>query len=222
MQNKHSVEFIQQAQSPPAPETNVSRRVGLVIFGVGAIYIFIVSGMSTWWIVPTMREIGLHSFSTAVMIWAVSAPLGALLLAVGGAAVAPDRRFWVAVIASILIVFWLASGPISQVIPPLFGIGGGLIMLFFLGNAWQWVNTRPQLPAAVRPAADLRMLGQVFFFIAAWNLCGLMGAPTFVLRPELSQQFDMATLAINVGTTVLICLTIGWGCMFFSQRLRQA
>ncbi len=220
MQNKHSVEFIEHV--PTAPKAITSRRVGMIIFGIGVVYIFIVSGLSTWWIVPLMREIGLYGFSTAVMIWAVSAPLGALLLAVGGAAVAPDRRFWVAVIATMLIVLWLSSGPISQVIPPLFGIGGSLIMLSFLGCAWNWIKLRPQLSAAARPAADLQMLGQVFFFIAAWNLCGLMGAPTFVLRPELSQQFDMSALAINVGTAVLIFLTIGWGCIFFSQRMRKA
>lgn len=27
-----------------------------------------------------------------------------------------------------------------------------------------------------------------FFVIAAWYLCGLLGAPTYALRPELAQE----------------------------------
>ena len=41
-------------------------------------------------------------------------------------------------------------------------------------------------------ANDLRLAAHVSFFIAAWGLCGLLGAPTFTLRPELTNGHGTA------------------------------
>ena len=69
----------------------------------------------------------------------------------------------------------------------------------------------------MKTASDLRLAGHVCFFFAAWGLCGLLGAPTFVLRPtfsELHRQDSGSSLAVKV----LVCLVMGWGLSAAAQR----
>lgn len=122
---------------------------------------------------------------------------------------------------SVMVVLWLVVSMvvIKQVSPPLFGIGGGLITLAFLGAIWDWVKTRPDLATSARTGADLTMAGQVFYLIAAWYLCGLLGAPTFLLRPGLSMTIIPESNAISLGTTILICMTLGSLFVFFGHRM---
>jgi hypothetical protein len=63
------------------------------------------------------------------------------------------------------------------------------------------------------------LAGHVFYLIAAWYLCGLLGAPTFLLRPEQVMTILPENTAISLGTTILICMTLGCGFMFLSRRV---
>jgi hypothetical protein len=65
----------------------------------------------------------------------------------------------------------------------------------------------------------LGMAGQVFYLIAAWYLCGLLGAPTFLLRPEQAMMFLPENAAISLGTTILICMTLGSMFTFLGRRV---
>jgi hypothetical protein len=104
--------------------------------------------------------------------------------------------------------------------PPLFGIGGGLITLFFLGSVWNWARLRPALSGPEKTGSDLRMVGYVFYVVAAWDLCGLLGIASFVLRPELAQRFAIPhSSTINAASTILVLLVLGWGFTFFGQRM---
>ena len=42
-----------------------------------------------------------------------------------------------------------------------------LIVVFFIGLLWNWSRSRPVLSAPEKKGSDLRMLGHVFFLIAA-------------------------------------------------------
>jgi len=171
-------------------ERSTSMKAGWVIFGFGALYMLLMGWLSSWWVVPTIRQAGLDGLPGTAFFyfWQVAAPVGALLAAIGAAYIARVERSRKAVfiVGSLIVVIWLvfSMGLFKQVIPPIFGIGGGLISLAFLGAAWDWAHSRPRLPSAARTGADLGMAGQVFYLIAAWYLCGLLGAPTFLLRPE--------------------------------------
>jgi hypothetical protein len=112
------------------------------------------------------------------------------------------------------------AGTTQQVIPALFGVGGGLITLFFIGSVWQWARTRPTLTGAGRTGSDLRMVGLIFFVAAAWNLCGIFGIGNHVLRPELAVRFPVPIgNTINTASTVLVLLALGWGFTFFGQLM---
>jgi hypothetical protein len=153
-------------------------------------------------------------------IWALAVPLGSVLVLLGAALIAEVERrvFWFLVVGSIVFAAWRVIGTSSQLLPPLFGIGGGLITLFFLGLVWSWARTRPTLSGPEKTGSDLRAVGYLFFVVAAWDLCGMLGIPTFLLRPEQAQEFAIPLgSAINMASTILVLLVLGWAFMFFGQ-----
>jgi hypothetical protein len=208
-------------------EWTTSRKAGWVIFGIGALYLLLMGWLSSWWVVPVIRQTGLEGLPGAAFfyVWQLAAPIGALLVAIGAAYVGRVERSRKAVIigGSLVVVVWLfvSMGAIKQVIPPIFGIGGGLISLAFLGALWDWARSRPGLSSAARTGTDFGMAGQVFYLIAAWYLCGLLGAPTFLLRPDQAMTIIPENNAISLGTTILICMTLGSVFTFLSRRVAQ-
>ena len=206
-------------------EKTTSRKVGWVVFGFGALYMLLMGWLSSWWVVPIIRQAGLEGLLGPAFFfyWQFSAPIGALLVAIGAAFVAGvERPRKAAIVAgSLVVVTWLVLSlfVITQVIPPIFGIGGGLISLAFLGALWDWARSRPGLSSAARTGADFGMAGHVFYLIAAWYLCGLLGAPTFLLRPEQAMTIIPESNAISLGTTILICMTLGGVFTFLSRRV---
>jgi hypothetical protein len=205
-------------------EQTISSKVGWVIFGFGALYMLLMGWLSSWWVVPTIRQTGLEGLPGTIffLFWQLAAPVGALLVGIGATFIARVERSRKAAIlaGSFVVAIWLvfSMGAIKQVIPPIFGIGGGVITLAFLGSSWDWVKSRARLASTARTGADLVMAGQVFYLIAAWYLCGLLGAPTFLLRPEQALTILPENFAISIGTTILICMTLGSLFTYFSRR----
>jgi hypothetical protein len=147
-------------------------------------------------------------------------PLGAFIVAIGAALIAnvERRAFWLLILIIVLFIAWRFLGTTSQLVPALFGIGGGLITLFFVGSVWHWARIRPALSSSARTGSDLRMVGFVFFVIAAWDLCGIFGMSNFVLRPELASKFNVPLgSTINAASGVLVLLVLGWGFTYFGQ-----
>ena len=206
-------------------ERTTSIKAGWGIFGFGALYMLLMGWLSSWWVVPTIRQAGLEGLpgTAFFFVWQLAAPVGALLVAIGAAFVASVELSRKAAIigGSLVVTIWLvvSMGSIKQVNPPLFGIGGGLITLTFLGALWDWARSRPGLSSPAQTGADLGMAGHVFYLIAAWYLCGLLGAPTFLLRPEQAMTILPENAAISLGTTILICMTLGSMFTFLSRRV---
>ena len=196
-----------------------------MIFGFGALYMLLMGWLSSWWVVPTIRQTGLEGLpgTAFFFVWQLAAPVGALLVAIGAAFIGRVERSRKAVIiaGSLVVAIWLvvSMGAIKQVVPPIFGIGGGLISLAFLGALWDWARSRPGLTSAARTGADLGMAANVFYLIAAWYLCGLLGAPVFLLRPEQALTILPENSATSLGTTILICMTLGSVFTFLSRRV---
>jgi hypothetical protein len=206
-------------------ERTASQKAGWWTYGFGALYMLLIGWLLSWWVVPTIRQSGLESLPGTMffLFWQLAAPLGALLVAIGAALIARVERSRIAVIigGSLVVVIWsiFSMGAIGKVISPIFGMGGGLITLAFLGAMWDWARSRPGLSSSAQTGADLGMAGFVFYLIAAWYLCGLLGAPTFLLRPELALTILPENSAISLGTTILICMTLGSVLSFFSRRV---
>jgi hypothetical protein len=200
---------------------STSQKVGWVVFILGAVYVIGLGALFSWRMVPAANQLGQEALAGLVgFLWALSVPLGAFIVAFGAALIAKVERrvLWIIVLIVVLFTIWRIMGTAREMIPALFGIGGGLITLFFIGSVWQWVRIRPTLSKSDKTGSDLRMLGFVFFVIAAWDLCGIFGMSNFVLRPELAAKFEVPlSSTINAASGVLVLLVLGWGFTYFGQ-----
>ena len=202
-----------------------SRKTGLIVFWIGAVYLLAMGWAYSWRMVPTAQDVGPGAMASLVgFVWALSAAVGAVLVVIGAAIAARVERrfFWVLIVGALVFTAWRMMGTTQTLIPALFGIGGGLIAASFVGSAWSWTKIRPTLGGSARRGADLRMIGGFFYVVAAWDMCGLLSVGNFVLRPELAQEYGV-TLAstINAGSTILVLFALGSVCTFLGQRATQ-
>ena len=77
-----------------------TQKLGIVIAGVGAVYLVMVAWLASWWYVPAYRDLGprvisepSHGGTAVFVLWAVSGILGAVLVAVGAAIYSAIGRF---------------------------------------------------------------------------------------------------------------------------------
>ena len=207
-------------------KTSTSQKIGAAIFAIGAVYMFGLGWLYSWWVVPAANQVGSDAFSGLLgFIWSLSVPLGAFIVAIGAALAAKVERrvFWLLILLLVLSIAWGMAGTSNQMVPPLFGVGGGLITAFFIGSVWQWARTRSILTGTAKTGSDLRMVGFIFFVTAAWNLCGVFGIGNYVLRPELASKFSVTVgSTINTASTVMVLLVLGWGFTFLGQLMSRA
>ena len=205
--------------------TSTSQKIGWVIFAIGAIYMFGLGWLYSWRVVPAANQSGSDAFSGLLgFIWALSVPVGAFIVAIGAALTARVERhvIWLLILLVVLFTAWRIAGTTNQMIPALFGIGGGLITLFFLGSTWQWAKNRPTLTGAAKTGSDLRMVGFIFFVVSAWDLCGIFGMANYVLRPELAEKFSVPiSRTIDSASGVMVLLVLGWGFNYIGQLVSR-
>jgi len=156
------------------------KKVGLVIFWIAVIWAI------AWGVVVSIPlNVALHSMTPtewSQSIWAMTGPLfmlwgvfgvtlAAILAGIGillysGAKASTVWKFVIGVfLAYIITMFFM---PQLGHIPVLFGIGGTLIILFFMGIAWLWAKERMALKGSSTTATDFKLVGYVFMLMAAW------------------------------------------------------
>ena len=197
---------------------NQNGKVGLVLFWVGAVYIVVVAGLGGRGEPPIIARIGeaLNLGLVPGFLWAFSVPLGAILAGTGLLIQAKAKRSHIAVFAiglflAVLFVDILVRGYFIATdahYPALFGLAGALMLLLFLAIMWFWGGRRRTLTDAEKPAADLQLVGIIFFMIATWFMCG-----------AFSTQFseDLTSFTPRSPVDILINLVLGWLFLFLSQ-----
>ena len=155
------------------------QKVGLVLFWIAVIWAIL------WGVVGSIFcSSAMNSLTTAELnrtVWALTGPLmtlwgvfgvslGALVVGIGlllysGAKGATVWKFGIGIVLAVFIgMIAMRFGHF----PPLFGIGGTLILLCFMGIAWLWAKERMALKGSPATAMDFRLVGYVFMFMAAW------------------------------------------------------
>ncbi len=162
------------------------KKTGLILFLVGAIVMIILGWVGSWLITPALRlpqaqfTETIWSWDNALFwIWAFALPLGTILTGVGILlyARAKSSLIWIFGIG-VLVIMGTAERLLPEThFPPAFGIGGGLMMAFFLAILWLWARKYKTLEGTAKTAAYFQLTGYAFLFVAMWFPCGVLGAP---------------------------------------------
>lgn len=116
-------------------------------------------------------------------------------------------------------VFVLLAGLAAILVPMLFGrepaaaffgIGGYAMLGIILLTVWLWGAYRNRQPVQQRSAVDLQGAGLLCFAMAAWNLCGVGGMPSYALTPGSMLALDTREFAVGQMKTVMVLLIAGW------------
>ncbi|MFC1481319.1 hypothetical protein ACFL6E_03625 [Candidatus Neomarinimicrobiota bacterium] len=119
------------------------------------------------------------------LMWGVlGVPLGALLAGIGVLLNAGGIAWKYG--GGLFLVFSIGlAGSFLGHKPWLFGVGGTIILLSFLGILWFWAEERKTLAGVAATAADLKLMGYVFIVIGAWFTCGALGKPFLLAVRDL-------------------------------------
>jgi hypothetical protein len=104
----------------------------------------------------------LHGFST---------PLGSIIAGIGILLYSNAKRskvWMVGIGLFIVFIIALVAMGLNFYSAPVFGIGGSLILLSFIGILWLLAKERMALKGSSTTAVDFKLVGYVFMMMAAW------------------------------------------------------
>jgi len=194
------------------------QKVGLVLFWIAVIWAFLWGVLGSVFVGSAFRNLTLDELNLTMwavtgpwfLLWAFGVPLGALVAGIGvllysGAKGSTVLKYGIGIFLALFA--GMVAGSLGH-IPPLFGIGGTLILLFFIGILWLWAKERIALKETSTTAADLKLAGYVFMLIAAWFICGIASQPFMK-----AFEGEAPTTPIHV----MILLVLGWLFLFLSH-----
>ena len=201
------------------------QKVGLVIFWIGALYIIIMGFVTSYWVRGAYRHLSndqvretIWTYTSPLFgFWGVSVPLGAILVGIGLLIYvqAKNSHIWLfgigtfaVLLIDILEKFGTLPSPVHW--PPLYGIGGALILVFFLGMLWFWARKYNLLEGLAKTAAEFQLVGYVFLMMDMWYLCGALARP-------FQKAFEGSTPGSPVA--IMVFLVLGWLFLFISHYL---
>ena len=204
-------------------QKNIS--IAIIFLGMG--YMIIDGWILSWFFVPDYVDSGPgfvsnETFYTGTVFftfWALSVPLGSIITALGFALYIRLEKFrlLIFIIGSLLLLFYLGFWSQSVLYPAIYGIGGGLILFAFCVSMWSLAKLRNRAEDKLKIVFDLRAIGYIFLVITAWGMCGLLGVPSFGLRPDKMLEYGTNRAMLTMGVKVLVCFTFGWIFLAVSQ-----
>jgi hypothetical protein len=155
-------------------------KFGLAMFWVGVVW------MIAWVIIGAARMPLLRSLTTAELnqtMWAFtgplsmlhgfSVPIGSIVAGIGVLLYsgAKGAKVWMIGLGLLIVLMVaLAAMGLNFYSAPVFGIGGSLILLSFIGILWLLAKERMALEGSSTTAVDLQLVGYVFMIMAAWYI----------------------------------------------------
>ena len=120
-----------------------TKKVGLILFWIAAVYVFVMGFVINWWVTPMYKYTPAAEVNETVwavggplfFVWAFAIPIGLTLAAVGMSLRAEPRKSWSFVIVGIFIILSVIFPQTLGYHIGLFGALGGLIV-FFLVMLW--------------------------------------------------------------------------------------
>jgi hypothetical protein len=190
-------------------------KIGLIIFWIAAVYMIGMGLVASFWVRSAYRYLSIDQIRETIWsytsplfgLWATAIPIGAILAGVGLLLYVRSKgaHVWLfgvgifAVLVIDILSMWHIL-PTPAHFPPVFGVGGGLILAFFLAILWFWAKKWAMLEGPARTAADFQLVGYVFFLIAMWYLCGAL-----------------ADQPLRNPVSIIMYLVLGWLFFFLSH-----
>ena len=156
------------------------QKVGLVLFWIAVIWAILWGVIGSIFVGSAFNNLTMDELNQTMwafmgswfLLWSFGVPLGALAAGIGlllysGAKGSTVWKYGIGLFLA--VITGMAIGFLGH-IPPLFGIGGTLILLLFIGIMWLWAKERMALSGSSATAADFKLVGYVFFFIAAFYI----------------------------------------------------
>ena len=201
-----------------------SRLPGALMMGIGLVLIL---GAPTlvWLFRSELADLGPRTFMTlwygagglVLLYLTAGLPLGALLLAAGGTRLYPASEQAGRVLLPLLgihlafFIFHSARLMLDWNFPFLFfALSGFLFVILFLVMVLLWASKRPELDPQRRKVADLQLGAGLCFFSAAWQVCGLVGAPGFALYPEVVQKNANQSFIAGQALAIEVFFALGF------------
>jgi len=195
------------------------QKVGLVLFWVAIIWAILWGVIGSIFVSSAFRNLTMDELNQTMwavkgtwkLLWGIGGvPLGALVAGIGlllysGAKGSTVWKYGIGIVLAFSIGVAVRS---LGHIPPLFGIGGTLILLFFIGILWLWAKERMVLKDASVIAADFKLVGYLFMLIAAWLICGIASWP---FMKALEGKTPTSPIL------VMILLVLGWLFLFLGH-----
>lgn len=199
------------------------QRMGSILFWIAVIWaigwgvigsIFVDSAFRN----STMEELDQTmwaSHGTWTMMWGLfGVPIAAIVAIFGillysGAKVSTALKYGIGVFVGYFVA--MAAGYVGH-IPPLFGIGGTLILLFYIGILRFWAKERMAQKGTSTTGSNLKLTGYTFMAMAAWFTCGIASQPFLKALDEQSSSTPIH---------VMILLVLGWLFLFLGYSKSQ-
>ncbi len=200
----------------------IRRRLGEIVFSLGVL-LMLGATLAGKYLVGPVKQLGPMVYVEQAgsagkwlfSLFAFGFDLGLILLFLGSLYMAGGRKWrllWLTA-AGLAALFLLPGIPAllgASHMPWFFGIGGSILLVLAVFTGWFWGRERSLLDEPFRPAADLKMTGYLFLFLATWNICGLGGIPFFTLYPDKMMVFQTLPAAIGHTKLIMIYLILGW------------
>ncbi len=199
------------------------QKIGLIIFWLAAVYMIGMGFVGSWGARSTYRDLSLDQVNETIWalggpvfgLWASAIPLGSIVAGVGLLLYVRSKgaRIWLFGIG-IFTVFLLDILSMWRVLPapphfpPLFGLGGGLMLASFLASLLLWAKKQATLEGPARTAGDFQLAGYIFFLIAMWYLCGDLSRP---------YQEALSGLPLRSPVSIIVYLVLGWLFLLLSH-----
>lgn len=199
-----------------------AQRIGVIVylFGVALMIGDVFYGRQ---IQPEVTQLGIVGMQAKygdsgvlkLLLFAFGLPLGMGVSLLGAAlfgGTANSRAGRIGALGLLLVLLPILTPGIfgTQHSPAYFGYGGMVILVLVAVALWFWGQYRLHVPHALRSAADLQGLGLLAFALAAWNLCGFAGMPSFALNPEKMIALNAIPFAVGQLKAIMALFILGW------------
>lgn len=190
------------------------QKIGMILFWFGVISIIVWQSL-TWLHAPILRVHTAEELSGTIYAvdgamglfrYQVAGTLGMVLPIIGVLLYTTKKGsfFWLlGFLGSSMAGIGMLWEP-SQHIPQLFGLGGTVIILSYLGILWAWARTYAASEGIARTGRQFQILGYSFLFATGTLLCSYIGDPKLLALTDIpSACAESVNISLALGMLLL-------------------